>query len=145
MTSVDRTAPGRAATRLLAMLAVLVGLLAMHGLTSTHHAAAATTLAQHDAAPAETSPRHQHGAPAVPQDAYPLAAPDGPGCGDDCSDLGVLCLAVLAGAVIALLLARRRHAPLPPAPDGDAAAARAPPVRHARGPDPVRELCVSRT
>lgn len=149
MTSMDRTAPGRAATRALAVLAVLLGLVAMHGLASTHHAAAATAVrgaAQHQAEP--TAPKHpQHAAvPAIEKAAAAVAGPEGPACGDDCTDLAVLCVAVLTGVMLgALLLAGRRAALLPAPPRHGHAALRAPPVRHVRGPDLVKELCVSRT
>lgn len=148
MTRMGMTAPGpRAATRALAVLAVLLGMLAMHGLASTHHAAAATTAAQHPPAPADSSSvqRHAAGAAVVHDNADVLAAPDGPACGEDCSDLALLCVAVLTGAALALLMARRRPSPLLVAPARGRAPAPAPPVGHARGPDPVRELCVSRT
>ena len=150
MTSMDRTTPGRAATRALAVLAVLLGLLAMHGLASTHHASAATTAvggaAQHQAEP--TALEHpQHAAvPAIVQAVAAVAGPAGPACGDDCTDLAVLCVAVLTGVVLlAPLLAGRRAARFPVPRRLDHAALRAPHVTHARGPDPVTELCVSRT
>jgi hypothetical protein len=146
VTSVDWTAPGaRAVTRALAVVAVLLGLLAMHGLASAHHAGAATPSVQHQAAP--TAPElHQHGAAApVAQDAVGVAAPAGPACDDGCPVLAVLCVAVLAGAALLALLLARRRAPLVAAPPRHDHATRAPPARLARPPDPVRELCVSRT
>ena len=148
MAIMDRTAPGaRAVSRALAVLVVLLGLLAMHGVDSTHHAAAATTAvqhaaAQHQTAPADAPEQHQH---AAVRTGTQEAAPAGPGCDEDCPDLTVLCAAVLAGAALALLLARRRTAPLPLAPTRPRAPTLAPPARHARPPDPVKELCVSRT
>lgn len=147
MTSMGMTAPGLpAATRALAVLAVLIGLLAMHGLTSTHHAAAATTSAQHHPAPADASPVHHHAAgAAVVHDNAALADSPGASCDETCPDLAVLCIAVLTGAALALLLARRRSSPLLPSSDRPRGPAPAPAVRHTQGPDPVRELCVSRT
>ena len=128
MTSMGMTAPSaRAATRALAVLAVLLGLLAMHGLASSHHAAAATTAA------ATTAAQHH------------LAAPGGLACDQDCPDLALLCVAVLTGAALTLVMARRRSSPLLVAPACVRGPAPMPPMRHARGPDPVRELCVSRT
>ena len=150
MTSMDRTAPGaRAVPRGLAVLAVLLGLLAMHGLASTHHAAAAAP-GQHSAAQqlaVPTAPdHHQHEAvPAVVPGAVAVAAPDGPGCDDDCPDLAVLCVAVLVGAALLATLLARRRAPLLGTPPRHDRADRTPPARVARPPDPVRDLCVSRT
>ncbi len=168
MTSMGMTAPtARAATRALAVLAVLLGLLAMHGLSSTHHAAASPpphaappATAAHaavEAAPEAEAGAHHH-AVALPAAALPAAAlpaalhstvalVGGPGasCDDGCPDLAMLCLYVLTGAALALLLARRRSSWLLVAPARPRAPGPAPPVRHARGPDPVRELCVSRT
>jgi hypothetical protein len=153
VTSMGMTAPrARAARRALAVLTVLLGLLAMHGLASTHHAAAATTAsqhgaAQHDPAPADASAVQHHaaGAAVVHDTADVLAAPAGPACAEDCPYLALLCVAVLTGAALVLVTARRRSSPLVVSPARVRAPAPAPPVRHAQGPDPVRELCVSRT
>jgi hypothetical protein len=152
LTSMGMTAPrARAATRALAVLAILLGLLAMHGLASTHHAAAASTpahTAQADAAPAgEVVGAHDHAfaMSAAEHDTTALAPDPGATCDQTCPDLAVLCVAVLTGAALALLLARHRSSPQLLAPATPRPAAPAPPVRHARGPDPVRELCVSRT
>ncbi|MDP3713744.1 MAG: DUF6153 family protein [Mycobacteriales bacterium] len=145
------TAPGaRAATRALAVLAVLLGLLAMHGLASTHHASAATTATPRDAAQhqaATTAPeQHQHAAvPAVVPEAAAVAAPAGSGCDDDCPDLAVLCLAVLTGAALLAVLLADRRAPLLATPPRHRLVERAPPETVPRPPDPVKELCVSRT
>lgn len=144
----DTTAAGRRAlTRALAVLAVLLGLLAMHGLASTHHAVAAT--GQHSAAavasPADEAVAHHAPAAAVVHDGAALAAPAGADCGGDCPDLGVLCVAVLLTGAALALLARRRSSPLLLAPARPLAPTRAPPGRLARGPDPVKELCISRT
>ena len=90
---------------------------------------------QHDAA----------GAAVVHDDADVLAAAGGLACAQNCPDLALLCVAVLTGAALALLMARRRSSPLLVSPARAHGPVPAPPVRHARGPDPVRELCVSRT
>jgi hypothetical protein len=82
--------------------------------------------------------------PAVAPDAVVVSGPTGPGCDDDCTDLAVLCAVVLAGAALLLLLARRRARLLATPPRHDRTTS-APPVRQARPPDPVKELCVSRT
>lgn len=141
------TVPGaRAAQRALAVLAVLLGLLAMHGLASTHHAAAASTPPHTGAAVlAGDAGAGVHHAFAGQADTGALMGTSGASCDQNCPDLGVLCLAVLTGVAAALLLARRRAGPVLPARAWQAGRAVAPPVRHARGPDPVRELCVSRT
>ena len=148
MTDVGTAAAAdRRAARALVVLTVLFGLLAMHGLTSTHHAAATTTTAQRSATQHQAPLiAHHHAAAAVQHDGDVLAAPAPPRGGDDCPDLAVLCVAILLGAtLLARLLARRGPVRLLPAPVRHGAATRAPPVRHARGPDPVKELCVSRT
>lgn len=150
---VDRSVTRRA-SRLLVVVAVLLGLLAMHGVASAHHAVATTNGASHTAAPPVHGPAgeaaHKH--PVMPHNAVggasvnaAVTAPAGPSCDDDCSSVAALCVAVLAGAACALLLARRRAAPQLLTPARRPAPTPAPPVRHARGPDPVRELCVNRT
>ena len=169
--SVDRALRnGRAApVRLLALFAVLVGLLAMHGLASSHHSHA--TAAERPAGPAEGhvaatvvnhhiaaalqahdvphAPAHDGAAAGSPaqQPTSPLAAPSGPSCDTDCVTGRVaLCLAVVAAAVIAtaVLLSHRARPwgsrPALGTARAPTAARLAPPP-----PDPVRELCVSRT
>ena len=167
----DRTARnGRAApARLLALFAVLVGLLAMHGLASSHHSPA--TAAERPAGPAQ---RHSaaavqahdvqahdvrahdvphasahHGASAAGSPAQqptgPLAAPSGPSCDTDCIT-GPLCVAVLAAAVIATaVLLRHRARPWGSRPARGTARAPTAARLYPPPPDPVRELCVSRT
>ena len=151
MTSMGTTARTRASAHVFAVLAVLLGLLAMHGLASTHHAAAATSAGQ-SAAVADTPSVHDHGyhaaapagADAVQHDRALLTGP-GASCDDDCPDLAVVCVAVLTDAALALLLARRGSAQPHIAQALREAAVNEPPVRSARAPDPVKELCVSRT
>lgn len=140
------TVPGaRAAQRALAVLAVLLGLLAMHALASTHHAAAAAATPHTGATVlAGEVGAGVHHASAGEVDTGALMG-SGASCDQNCPDLAVLCLAVLTGVGAALLLARRRAGPVPLARAGQTGRAMTPPVRHARGPDPVRELCVSRT
>ncbi len=144
---------GRVA-RLFALLVVLLGLLAMHGLTSTHHAAAATPVMSSASGPSSTSAvakstphddvHHNGDTPSVSQAAGAHTAP-GASCDDDCPTT-VLCLAILtaAAAAAALTLARTRPraagGPLSVQPRTTA------PARHVpRAPDPVAELCISRT
>lgn len=158
--SMDGSAARGRAARALAVLTVVLGLLAMHGVTSAHHAAAPA--ADHAAAPVSEEllagtvhadgPQHQRHAgsaadamPAALQGVAALTAPAGPSCDDECLSVAMLCVAVLTGAVLALLLARRRHPCLLLAPARRRIRAPAPSVRHARRPDPVRDLCVSRT
>ena len=155
----DRTARnGRAApARLLALFAVLVGLLAMHGLASSHHSPAAA--AEHPSGPAQLhsaaavqahAPAH-HGAAATgspdQQPTGPLAAPSGPSCDTDCiTGLVALCVAVLAAAVIATaVLLRHRARPWGSRPARGTARAPTAARLDPPSPDPVRELCVSRT
>ena len=149
MKHVSRTQPLRQA-RLLWVLAVLLGLLAMHGLASTHHAAAAPA---HRAAvsgtatsQAQAEHEHEHGQAAVSTPEAHAAMP-APACHDECpSTVAVLCLAVVTGVVAAAALARQRvqrllrtTGPQPPSRQPGAARSALP------GPDPVVELCVSRT
>ena len=178
MDSVDRALrTGRAApARLLALFVILVGLLAMHGLASSHHSAA--TAAERPAGPAERhaaavvvsrhsaaavqahdgphapalhgphAPAH-HGAAAAGSPAQqptgPLAAPSGPSCDTDCIT-GPLCVAVLAAAVIApAVLLRHRARPWGSRPARGTARAPTAARLDPPPPDPVRELCVSRT
>ena len=141
------TAPtARAVLRALAVLVVVLGLLAMHGIAGTHHAAAAATPAAHGAVQHQAAPQaaHQHAAHRAVEDADVLAAPDRSSC-DDCWDIGALCVAVLAGAALAMLLAHRRSSPLLRAVARPRGPTRAPPGRLVPGPDPVKEICVSRT
>jgi hypothetical protein len=157
MTREQTGARSAGAARLLAVVAVLVGLLAMHGLASTHHGPAAPG----DAAPAHAlvhAPVHDvvgagrsHAAATVLSTAVgmpasvasaPLPACDG---GDCPTGLAVMCLAVLTvvAAVGAAACARRATGPMRPRP---ARAPHAPAPRHLlRLLDPVVDLCVSRT
>lgn len=140
------------AARLLAVLALLLGLLAMHGLVGGHHAplaavTASAALGQPPDAAAAPAGQHGHAAPhtatASPASLSSLAA----GC-PDCAGhgLAVLCLAVLSAGLTLLvgLLARRARAAglaaLRPA-----ALLRGGPPLHLRPPDLVAQLCVCRT
>jgi len=161
MSTTGQARSGPAAARLLALLAVVLGLLAMHGLASTHHAAAgpgsAPTAAAAVAAPKDRAGAHRHepaSSGAREATAASSALPDGavapadPACGDDCSSgLAVLCAAVLAaGTAWLVIAAAARGCRLAPAAGG-VPQARAPATgrRLLTGPDPVAELCVSRT
>ena len=167
MTSMDRTAPGGRAARLLAVLGLLLGLLAMHGLVTGHHSSSAGALPasadvlggqQHMAATLD-GPEHaavQFRVPTLPGYLTASVAPAGQaGSGaleNQCTGCpghgGVaLCLAVLfAGlAVLARLLARRARAADLPAPQVRLPLLRAGPLPFARPPDLVAGLCVSRT
>lgn len=145
--------------RLFALLAVLLGLLAMHGLASTHHALAAPTTAAL-AGPVAPAPSHpDHHDHQDHQDHHALAAPAAgvtsgdaqvlslPACDDECpTALVVLCVVILTGVLAAAVLARRRTLP-PQLRHLAAVRARAPAGAHAfrSRPDLVAELCVSRT
>ncbi len=181
MASTRRHGYGSSAARLLGVLGVLLGLLAMHGLASTHHHAAAPWLVPpaavhvppaavhaaagvHSAGP-ETAGSHSHTEHALASNTSSLAGSmhdtsagrgDGaavgalpvPACDGHCpSDVAALCLAVLACASAVALLAaaaRRRVGPQPPAPARKAGVQL---LRHLSlvTPDPVKDLCVSRT
>lgn len=168
MSRTGRTRRGTVAARLLPVLAVVLGLLAMHGLASTHHASAAPARAGTPSAVAPVDSRqavsqHRHGPQADDRAASGAQAstamagslveravtgPAVPECGDDCTDsLAMLCAAVLAAtaAAVWLIVAAARR-PVPTATRrGPRARA---PARARRLPprlDPVAELCVSRT
>ena len=162
MTDMDQAATTRRAARLLSVLALLLGLLAMHGLTTDHHATAAASGSHRavvaapadDGAPADDEATAHHvghdsptGLTAGDGAAFvaSVTAPAGPTCDDGCAEVVALCLAVLADAVAVLLLADRRAGPSLLTPSPRSAGTSAPPAPWARGPDPVRELCVSRT
>jgi len=147
------------ALRVLGLLAVLLGLLAMHGLASSHHApasaSASTSAAVHSAA---TSPVHEPGAArdhhnadavvATQQSSALPASTAGSSCEQDCSGaVFALCVAVLAATAAlaaAIVLRRRRRGSVESAAVG---VVRAPASARSAfpPPDPVRELCVSRT
>ncbi|MDP3714337.1 MAG: hypothetical protein Q8R60_17840 [Mycobacteriales bacterium] len=134
--------------RAVALLALVVGLLAMHGVAGAHHAAAEApshTSTVHAAVPTEHGAAHVDPVPAGAPVAFPT--PSSPDCGDDCEPgVATLCVAVLAVTAIAVaagLVARSRT--------GTSLASERP---RARAPvvlrlpprlDPVAELCVSRT
>lgn len=145
------------------MVALVAGLLAMHGLALGHHAPAhasgapaahAVTAMATDAASAaaDDGPLPHHGAEAaahVPTPAEQLLALAPPGeCGPDCPDAAAataLCLAVLTGLALALHLARTRHVALLHRRRGSACRPRAPGAALHSCPDLVSELCISRT
>lgn len=162
-----RSGLGAQGVRVLLLLALLIGLVAMHGLAGGHHTPA--TAAEHAVAAAEahgsaTADHHAAdardagpgavdtvGNPAVdtvsPWSARPTAAPATPSCDQDCPvSLTTLCVAVLAAAAVVtaavrVLRCRRAVTVASGRVAGSPRAARPglPP------PDPVRELCVSRT
>lgn len=149
MTSMAKTAPTGRAARLLAVLAVLLGLLAMHGVASAHHAAATPAIGP--IAPATAAAHvHDHNAagalaPADHRATAALTGPVIPACQDDCRVVTALCVAVLTAVAVALLLSRRRAFPLLHSSVQRPSRAPAPRVRLTQRPDPVRELCISRT
>jgi hypothetical protein len=155
-------AVGATAARLLGLLAVVLGLLAMHGLASGHHVTAAAP--GHDVAAVlavdelpgahGTAGASRHGvgtAMAVtPSGTGSDAGPARSTCDDDCpTAVAVVCVAVLAAAAVMAALVRgtaARCSPLfAPLDRGHGARAPAPPRRLLPARDPVAELCVSRT
>lgn len=151
----------------LSVLAVVVGLMAMHGLANVHHAAAPVlgepsaaaggAVQTHSPAHGSTSPVGGEGlayaaaalvAPAAVAD--PLLAGASGLCDADCvrdgHGLFLLCVGILlAAAAVALMARAARRRPV-------IGVRRSPPIilhprRMAmpRGPDPVTELCTSRT
>lgn len=149
----ERVGSGRAA-RLLAGLAVVVGLLAMHGTVGAHHGPAdppgPAATAREAMPPAVMPPAVMP--PAVmttavmttPVDVL-AASPALPACSAGCGPMTALCLAVLAAAGLAVAHALRGTAAPRALGPGPLARVRPSTARRARGPDPVRELCISRT
>lgn len=132
--------------RLLSIVAIVLGLLAMHGLASSHHASAPLTEPQ--AAAADVA----HGVMTMTDHAVTAAAELAPGVDAGCSGtceqglgLAALCVAVLVAAAAALLPGVRA-APLHGVDRRPASAPVRPRrTRPPRTPDPVTELCTSRT
>ena len=170
MASVDRTARDGRAAQVLAVLALLLGLLAMHGLVADHSSSGAVQGPTSATAPglqqrlgaalglADPTPPGQHHGAAMHVLAHPAGltaalAPAGrPDAGalhspcTDCPDHGAvaLCLAVLV-AVVARLLAHRARAAPSAAPQVRLPLLGAGPLPFPRPPDLVAGLCVSRT
>lgn len=153
-----------AAARLLGLLALVLGLVGMHGSADSHHAAATPALSTVAAVGTDTpalsqgraaTHRLEHGASGAPAGAAAPAGLSGggvlrpsPQCSDDCPDgLGVLCAAVIGAAAATALVvaAARRRAVTAPADGGPQPRAPAAARRLRPGVDPVAELCVSRT
>ena len=139
-----RGRPGMRVPRALAVLAVLLGVLAMHGLATSHHGAATAPFAT-AALTAVENDGHAHADAAT---AVADVVPAGHDCDGACQGgehaLALLCLAVLLAAGLGVLVLRQRTGPLPArtgSPQRMRARAPAPP----RSFDPVTELCVSRT
>lgn len=109
------------------VLALLLGLLAMHGLHHDHTAMSGMAGHEHSVM---TSALYDHAV---------LTPAEGGG-----HALGTLCLAVLTAGSLALLLARTRGAR--PTRSAPPLARRQPSATHPRGPPPdLLQLCVSRT
>jgi len=123
---------------------VILGLLAMHGLTSVHHASAVLAAAQQPmAAFSEGHASPAHVATSQTGLGLPALSPAGR-CGGACQGPPVaLCITALTGAVLVGLVRRRARA----VPGRLSAWARG--VRHRAPPratrDPVADLCVCRT
>lgn len=141
MLAVARVGRAILVVRRLALLAVLLGLLAMHGVAMSHHAQAAAKVAG-----AHSASEDHHGAEQIARsqgaDAVELPSPV---CDRTCqTSVATLCLAVLTVAALGAVGMRRRGSAVTWMP------VRRPRPPVARGlvlppPDPVRELCVSRT
>jgi hypothetical protein len=146
----------RALSRALAVLTLLAGLLAMHGLATEHHAPRhASSTHDRDAALAagQTAVVAVHHAAegfasalvTASERLRELSAAD---CGSVCpapSPTTALCLAVLSGFALVLHLARTRPRDLPARRRGPTPHTRPTCVVVPRRRDPVAELCISRT
>ncbi|MCA1712257.1 MAG: DUF6153 family protein [Actinobacteria bacterium] len=140
MTRAYRDRPARVA----AVLAVVAGLLAMHGLTAPAWAAAAAAASSRPAAGAETAmPGMTTGGGAVHHAAPGNRAPASPHHGPAARDHHP-CLAVPATSV-AFTSPGAARAPAPPALPALTTAAATPGARLERAPPDLNGLCVSRT
>lgn len=128
--------------RLLPLLAVFVGVVAMHGLATAHHGAAPLTPAV--MAVADVVDGH-----ALPAARALVAAPDAHDCDQLCQGgehgLALLCAAMLLTAVAGVLVLRRRTGVLLPRTTGPPRSTRLRSVASLRSIDLVAELCISRT
>lgn len=133
--------------RALAVLAVIAGVLAMHGLASAHHAAAAAPLVPALLA-AATADDHAHHAASPQPSAAPAIAANAHDCDPLCSSgehgLALLCVAVLIAVTAGVLVLRQRTGALPRS-TAPPSAVRVPSTAPPRSLDLVAELCVSRT
>jgi hypothetical protein len=126
--------------RVLAALAVIAGVLAMHGLATSHHSTAAAPLTPAVMAAAQAVDGHPHaskGATTASHDCDLL-------CQSGEHGLALLCAAVLLTAAGSVLVLRQRTGLLPRTsgpPPATRPVATAPP----RSFDLVAELCISRT
>jgi hypothetical protein len=131
--------------RAVAVLAVLAGVMAMHGLTTAHHGATAAPVVPAVLAAADVD-AHAHAPVHAP--VTPAAVVDTHDCGLLCQSgehgLAMLCVAVLLAAAAGALRVRQRTGLLPRQtgpPRCLLPRTTAPP----RSFDPVAELCTSRT
>lgn len=146
----------RTLSRALAVLALLAGLLAMHGLATEHHAPrhASSTHDRHAvlAAGQTTVVTVHHAAEGLasalvtaPERLLELSTAD---CGPACpasSPTTALCLAVLSGLALVLHLTRTRPRDPPARRRGPIPHTEPTSVAVPRRRDPVAELCISRT
>lgn len=127
--------------RLLPLLAVIVGVIAMHGLATAHHGAAPLTRAV--MAVGDVVDGH-----ALPAARALATAPDTHDCGLLCQggehSLALLCAAMLLTAATGVLVLRRRSGVLPRT-TGPPRSTRLRSVASLRSIDLVAELCISRT
>lgn len=126
--------------RVLAALAVIVGVLAMHGLATAHHGASAAPLTPAVIGATQTGDGHPH--------TSQVAATTSHDCGLLCQSgehgLALLCAAVLLTAAASVLVLRQRIALLPRS-TGPPRTTRPPVATPPRSFDLVAELCISRT
>jgi hypothetical protein len=128
--------------RVLAVLAVIAGILAMHGLATGHQGASATPLvpalvAAVDQAAGHAAPAHTHSEATQHGECHLL-------CQGGEHALALLCVAVLLAAAGGALVLRQRTGllPLRTGPPARLLPRTAAPPRSF---DPVAELCISRT
>lgn len=146
---------GSRAARVLAVLAILLGVLAMHGLAGGHHGtvpvaggAAAATTGHPSAHSVAGALDIAHEGLAAAAAAVPLVNDVAAGCEGACSEgasgLMLLCVAVLSAVAAAVLRARATMARR--VPDGAGLPGPRPLTAVLPRPrDPVADLCISRT
>ena len=138
-------------SRALAVMTLIAGILAMHALATSHHGATATPVLSSVLDVADSIDGHLHAAAigaraAVDGSHEPLTSQHD--CAGACEGgehaLALLCVAVLLAAGAHGLVLRQRSGLLPRR-SGPPGRAVAPPPAPPRPPDPVADLCISRT
>jgi hypothetical protein len=127
--------------RVLAALAVIAGVLAVHGLATAHHGTSAATLTPAFMAVAQAVDGHPHTSLAAATASHDCDLL----CQSGEHSLALLCAAVLLTAAASVLVLRKRTGLLLPRRTGPPTATRPVATAPPRSFDLVAELCISRT